>query len=335
MEILNKVKWWAMRNVLAKNHRMPKAVKKDKEDPRRYMAGTLKKDVLRENGDYSDIVSSPSWVNLKQNQFGLETMGCTGHGLLNTIRIIAKVKYGLDWVLSPRYQNKTAGTGPRGNSMITQLDNLRKVAGCVDYNDWPWTPNINTWEEYYSSIPAAIMKKGHDWIKQWTVNYEFVPMKKEAIKEALKYGPLYVSGFAWSFYNGYYRSWGSANHCFDAVLVDIDKEGAYIVHDSYEPFVKKLAPDYMFGAIYTVVLTKNTQYNLDYISSLMKRGLQYVLLVSPYKDYQPGVYKISADGITQEDVIKEINDEGVKSFSAKGILTGISANNFEKMIISK
>lgn len=285
------------------------------------------------DGDWSKILVADK----QQNKNGLETMDCTCFGLSNCLKMIAKVKWNEDWDLSERYMGKMCGTSPQGNSMTRVLDTTRKVAGVVNESDWPWTTE-RTWSSFYASVPRAIIQKGQEWTRKYLLTYEVVPMNKNAISAALKKAPLYVCGYAWALGNdGMYHSWGRANHCFSAVLLKVNDDGSYMIKDSYPDengsFYKTLAPDYLFGGIFAIYLDKNVQYNLDYINSLMKRGLQYVLLTQTFKDYAPGVYKITAEGITQENVMKDVNDAGVKSLSAQGILTGISSEDFSKMII--
>jgi hypothetical protein len=291
---------------------------------------------------HPDIKSDGDWSNVKtidkcQNRNGLETMDCTVFGLYSCLKAIAKFKWNEDWNLSERHGGKMCGTTRQGNNMTTVLDTIRKISGVVNESDWPWTTE-NTWEAFYSSIPKVIILKGQDWIKRYALNYEVVPMNKQAIASALKKAPLYVCGFAWAKGNdGMYHSWGRANHCFGGMLEKINTDGSYVIKDSYPnergSYYKTLAPDFLFGGILAIYLEKNTQYNLDYIESLMKRGLEYVLLVSPFKDFPAGAYKLNPLGITQEDVIREINDEGVKSFKEKGKLVGISSTDFSKLIV--
>lgn len=289
--------------------------------------------IIKPDGDWTKVQIKEKI----QNKNGCESMACVSFALSNILKYLAKVQWNEDWDLSERYMAKMTNTTTSGNSMTYVLDQVRKVCGVVNESEWPWTTE-STWASFYSSIPKNIIAKGQNWTKKYLLNYSVVVQNKQMMNEVLKRSPLYVCGYAWAKgSDGMYHSWGRANHCFDGVLIKINTDGSYVIKDSYPDengsYFKTLAPDYLFGAIFSLTLVKNIQYNLDYIESLLKRGLEYVLLVSPFKDYSAGVYRLNPDGITNQDVVQEINDEGVRSFKEKGKLVGINTTDFSKLLV--
>jgi len=323
------LKNWYLRNFVAVSNK-PVSKKKVAHGiiDTHYQFGAVKGNPINSTGDYSNYIPSTE----VQFDSKMDTMNCTCFGLSHVIETLDRVLWQLPAEYSPRYLGKMSGTSPQGNSMTNVLDNCRKICGMVNDSVWPFTQDMS-WDTYYASIPQSIIMQGHQWIQQYNLNYSVVSNNKQAIAEALKYSPLYVCGYAWALgKNGYYQSWGQANHCF--MLIGVDENGAYMVFDSYSPFIKKLDPTYLFGAVFSVTLAKNINYNLSNIQALIKRGLQYVLLVSPLPNFPAGVYKLNPLGITTQDVVKEINDEGVKSFEKQGKLVGISPTDFLKLLIT-
>jgi hypothetical protein len=123
---------------------------------------------------------------------------------------------------------------------------------------------------------------------------------------------------------------GKTNH---AVMVEDEKLSYLDISDSYWQEEKMYAKDKVFYLKGFIVKEKLMTI---FLQKLLKRGLKYILLIAPVtekeKTYPAGVYKISEQG-ADNNVDKQIlYDEGVRSLKDKGILIGISPDDFKKII---
>ena len=281
--------------------------------------------VLRPNSDWNDPA-----ILVEENQSSpiLESMSCASQGANHVIETIGMVMYSQPWRKSSRYIAKESGTTQQGNNMTTVLDTIRKSCGMVENASWPFTPDMD-WNAFYASIPVSVIEEGKKWLESYGIVYSVVQQNIGAITEALKYSPLYVCGYAWAQgQNGLYQSWGRANHCF--MLLNPQ----FYVLDTYSPFVKRLDPSYKFGAIFSISLTKKQPMN--FLQTLIKRGLQYVLLVAPTVinniPYGAGVYNISANGVVNDTTKQDVYDAGVNALEAQKKLVGIDVADFTRLI---
>lgn len=286
-------------------------------------ASPLNKKILQPNGDWSEYLPAPE----RQSGRNIETMACVSFSLLNVIETLFKRKYGLDKNFSDRFLAKMSGTGRNGNLQSTVIDTARK-SGLVNEEDYPSDFDTFNFSKYYEPIPEDVVAKARLFLNEYEIGYEAVTPTISAMREALKYSPLWVAGYAWYYSNGYYRSIGSPNHCF--VLYNIDQVYAYKkALDSYEPWLKKLSPD--FTIYYPKVVTlnkKGEQFNTAEIINLIKRGLKYIMRVQGKGE----IYEISTNGlkyISPEDW----NNINVQLSSDQKKLVGISEEYFQSLII--
>lgn len=164
-----------------------------------------------------------------------------------------------------------SGTTPQGNSLKAPIDAIRKN-GLIPAYMLPLDPNA-TWEQYMDKgrITQAMYDLAEEFLKRFTINYEQVDNKKFAA--ALQEDLLAVAGYAWPSPVGgiYPRTEGDFNHAFATVDPDID------ALDNYDPFIKKLAKDYLFFEWgYTLSITAQNPYPAETIALfdiLQKYGL--------------------------------------------------------------
>ena len=139
---------------------------KEREEDYKFGANKIKKQVLVEDGQWSEFAPE---TEMQCGRY-IETMGCTGYGLMNIFEFLSKVLFKEDWNKSDRYTNKMTNTSKRGNSMINVLDITRKKAGVVDEELYSWDRyNFKSWDEYYQEIPKKIKDIGKKWLEKYKV----------------------------------------------------------------------------------------------------------------------------------------------------------------------
>lgn len=297
----------------------------EKLKPEDYIFGgltSLNKKILQPDGQWTDYLPTDE----RQSGRMIESMACTCFSLLNVIEMLAKRKGYGDWNKSDRFTAKLSGTGENGNLQNRVLDSVRKNNGSVDEEIWPSKINEFNWSQFYSLIPQDIQKKGMTFINDFELGYEAVWSTANALKEALKYSPLYIAGFAWSNNGGLYRSYGSPNHAF--TLVGYVEGQYWLAYDSYEPFLKKLAWDYKI--YYPKVITLNRvgeKFNMGEIANLMKRGFQYIIL--PQKAGE--IYELTSEGLKYISP-DDWNTLAVQISADQKKLIGVSNEFYDKLI---
>ncbi|MBX4188167.1 MAG: hypothetical protein KW793_03470 [Candidatus Doudnabacteria bacterium] len=224
--------------------------------------GNLSAEVLMPNGHGWDEYLPLAEV---QSRGSLETSCCSAYGTLNCIEAIGKKKYGASFQnnLSERYLSIMAGMDGNGGFPHLIAETLRKESGAIPEVFLPFTDKITTLNQYFSPKPMSysLFKVGRHWLTKYTVGHEWVFMggtiteKQTKMKEALKYSPLGVAGYAWSLHtDGKYYHDGPDIHWFQ--IYDF-KEGEYwLANDTYFPFVKKLDWNYDFGYCKRYSLTR-------------------------------------------------------------------------------
>lgn len=213
-------------------------LKLDKQEPQDYVFGAvLPTEILQQDGDWSDHLPVKEFQNLN----GVEPYACVSYTLLNCVEILIKRKYGVEKNYSERFLAAISGTKEGGNSPKTVAEFLRKI-GVVPQEIWPFDTSIDTFEKFYSPVPAKIYQIAEEFRKEFDFKYEFVPSNHTSITRALKSSPLLISVSAW-FENDkgqFYRPDGMTdNH---ATTLFVEKEGEYMrVFDSYDrPVIKDI-----------------------------------------------------------------------------------------------
>ena len=294
--------------------------------PEDYIFGgltSLTKKILQPSGQWLDFLPSEE----KQQGRRVETMACTCFSCLNVLEMLAKKRDFGDWNKSDRFTAKLSGTSYNGNLQSRVLDSVRKVNGSVDESLWPANIDEFSWSEFYATVPKAIQDKGLIFVNDYEVGFEAVWSTANALKEALKYSPLYVAGFAWAESGGLYRSYGSANHAFTLVGY---KDGEYwLAFDSYFPYIKKLAWNYSICFPKVITLNKRgASYNANEIKNLMNRGLAYIMRVMAAGE----IYKLDTDKLTYISP-EEWNNLNVELSADQKKLVGVSEEFFNRLLI--
>ncbi len=228
-------------------------------NPRDWRAGGVSgavKQVLRESGNYHDVLPVAEY----QRGVYFDTMACVTFSALNCLEILAKVK-GLAWNKSDRFTAKQSGTTKTGNYLSVVADSIR-TQGVVDEPIWPYPRTqikpVFDWDDYYAPILTSIQAMGCDWLKGYEVRWEWQNASK--LREALKYGPVQVTVYAWPEpqADGLYSDEGNTlrNHAVTLVSATAER---YEIFDHYNNTTKYLVPDYRFGASLQFYLTPKNE----------------------------------------------------------------------------
>lgn len=246
-------------------------------------ASPIQKEILMKDGQWKSFFPQ---YEIQKGRF-FDSMGCVSFSLLNGFEILAKAKFDETWNKSDRYLAKMSGTTRRGNSLRKVADAARHY-GIVQEKEWPWDKDMFDWCLFYKEIPNQTIETGRKWLERYTFEYEAVPINKTLIKEALKYSPLWVSGFAWAFSRGKYRSYGRPNHAF--LLVGYINGQGWLAFDTYPPYEKLLAWDFQFGTVKQISLQKKQVAN-KMLAKFLDREYEYIIL--PLKNGE--LYKITPE----------------------------------------
>lgn len=210
------------------------------------------KTVLREDGQYLDFLPTRE---LQHN--GFDSMACVSFSALNCLEMIHRVN-GLPVNYSDRFLAKMSGTTPQGNYLTMVAETIRRE-GLVIEDLWPFSfgSDIRTWEAFYADIPQEVRDRAKDWLTGW--NYAWERVGKNDLKDALRYGPVQVTVYAWPRpVNGLYTDGGNTKRNHAVALVGY-KEGEYwTIFDHYDKTVKNLVWDYDFGTHIQFSLTPKT-----------------------------------------------------------------------------
>jgi len=283
-------------------------------------ANLVEKTVLQEDGQWTRFLPEDEL----QRGMNVETMGCTGFGLLNVVEMLYKRLFDISANKSDRYTNRMSGTGRSGNSLSRVLESVRKNHGTVPEADWTWDRDTFTWDDYYSNVPAFIQEEGKEWLEEYVIAYERVPNSKQLLMASLKFSPLYVAGYAWYEKNGLYQSYGDANHAF--TIVGYVEGSHWLAYDSYSPHIKKLAWDFNIPYAYVVSLKRKSDFNLEEIRKLIGKGIRYIM--RPLSHGQ--MYELTKEGLKQLSS-DEARDLGIKTLAADKTLLGIPEEYYDKL----
>src|SRR3990167_9295007 len=184
----------------------------------------------------------------------LETYNCTAFGTTNALEILHKKKFGEDTNNSDRFLGIAAGTFPPGNSPHAIAQAVRH-SGLISEDMLPFTDNLITPEMYFSFLGANQQDceaEGKNWLTRFSFGHEWVLQggenqkdRENRLKTALQYSPVGIAVFAWAEQNGLYISQGSPNHW--VCLFGYEESEYWLIFDSYDAGIKKLALDFTFG----------------------------------------------------------------------------------------
>ena len=293
-----------------------------KDDDWVFGASPLIKKVLQPDGQWTKFLPEDE----KQQGYRVETMACTVFSFLNVLEMLAKRKEFGDWNKSDRFTAKLSGVSYNGNTQSRVMDSVRKLYGTVD--EWVWPSNIDifNWSQFYSVIPSDIQAKGFTFLNDYEVRYEAILTNASALKEGLKYSPIYLAGYAWAESLGLYRSWGNSNHAF--TLVGYVDGSHWLAYDSYSPYLKKLAWNYQFYYPKLITLDKRgEQYNVNEVRKLIQRGWKYIIRAKSSGQ----IYELKTEGLKYISP-QEWNKIAVQYASEQKILEGINEIDFNRLL---
>lgn len=227
-----------------------------------------------------------------QSRPDLETCNCTAYNTLSSIEILIRRLFGTQPDFSERFVGIMAGTRPPGNSPHTACEAIRRY-GLIEESLLPFNDSIHSILEYYSPDPMTeeLLARGQEWLSFFDFGHEWVwadgsdlPTKQSALKEALKYSPVSLSTYAWV-WNAqgiYIKAHGLTDNHW-TTCVDY-KEGEYwLILDSYDPFLKKVAWDTDFTQAKRFHLAKKDPVveakKFSILTKLVEVLTQYVPLV--------------------------------------------------------
>lgn len=216
-----------------------------------------------------------------------DSYSCVSFASLKALNYYFKVVYNIELDLSEMFTAVMSGTIPgRGNTVRNVLESIRKD-GFVEEFFYPFT-EATTKAQFFTPPPLTIKTRAKGKLQYWQINWEWVDsstdVSHETIKDALKYSPVIVTGYAWTAQDGvYYDNNRQANHCF--LVVDYDEQGRLIADDSYptdwqyddnssrDEFYKTLDKNFRLWSAHKITVTpilKKNKTLLEKIKSMFK-----------------------------------------------------------------
>jgi len=237
-------------------------------EPNHYTLGAVAPELLQPDGQWT------KYLPRKEDQLrnGVETSACTIFGTLNALEMLHKRKYNKEPNYSERYGSQVCGVTEIGASPHHVIEIIRMYAGTVAESVLPFSKSISTWQEYNSGVTLMHRLKGLLWLMEYEVAHEWV-LTGDAdtatlLKGALRLSPLGVAVQAWKNQGGYYVRNGADNHW--CTLVGYKDKDYWIVFDSYDAHLKKLAWDYGFTRAKRYSLNKRKTYTSKAIARALR-----------------------------------------------------------------
>ena len=217
----------------------------------------------------------------RQFNANFDTYSCVTFASLKALSYYFKVKLGIDYNFSEMFTSSMSGTIPgQGNSVRNVLECAR-TKGFLFELEYPFTP-ATTQDKFFSSPSLVLRTTAKGRLQRWKISWEALStvqnVSHEQIKEALKYSPVIVTGYAWASYlgTGVYKDYNNqANHCF--LIVDYDNtkpDWDLLADDSYpqdtgdgvdQPaeYLKKLAKDFRIWSAHKITVEEITTPQTD------------------------------------------------------------------------
>lgn len=194
-------------------------------------------EVLQQNHQWRSFI--PDYEAQSNKQF--DTSACVTYSALNCIETLLKRKYDQKINFSDRYTAVLSGTKPGvGNYFSNVAESLRRLHGAVDEVSCPFLSTMTT-DDYYAPISQVLQEEGHNFSKEFTIQYEYVPDDAESLWDALQFSPVQVAFSAYGNEVGgvIQRTESNGNH---AVMLYGGEYGKYFeIYDHYTKCFKKLA----------------------------------------------------------------------------------------------
>ena len=239
-----------------------------KECPEQFLGGTLPVQITRPLGDWFnvkitgevqsfrlfDAMSCVSGAETNSEEKQIENFRENGVRIDGVEYIIDEDKI-KDWLdengrvnLSERFLARTSGTTKTGNNPMKVLD-TRDDYGLPPESMWPLKPfieNAFNWNEYYKTIPQAVVDKAKIWEEYFKTRYERITdVSHENFRFVLKQCPIF---WATATCSGWQTSpivqscTGTPNHM--TICEGLEWLKYKWDYDTYNPFDKKLAWNY-------------------------------------------------------------------------------------------
>lgn len=260
------------------------------------LVGSLPYEIRNQSGDWTDYLPSTE----RQSNRNTDTMACVTYSLLNVIETQIKFLSGKDSNYSDRWLAKMSGTTTTGNYLWKVADTVR-LKGLVPQELWP-EPADYTWDSYYSDIPLEIQSKGLEFLKNWTIAYEWIELTPESLLKHLKHAPLQVV------------IPGHAIECFSFY-----EPGDVVRYfDTYDPFYKSSNLSHLSDALKVVLIRKepmrlvNDSGTVYIVGEKGKIGLADEGLYTALKEITTEETG-STTGLTQTKVIESVDAFQIKS----------------------
>src|SRR3990167_2152318 len=148
---------------------------------------------------YKEILLSGNWDQFLppgewQKSDNGDSMSCVSFGSINNIETQELQQTEKQTNYSDRFLAKMSGTTPEGNYLWKVADTIRQY-GLVAESSYP-APEKYTWSEYHAEIPELLLSElkaeGQEWLKKWSISYEWVATDKESLIRHLKHAPIIV-----------------------------------------------------------------------------------------------------------------------------------------------
>jgi hypothetical protein len=165
-------------------------------DPQQWLfgSGNIQATPIRSDRQWIDWL--PEFEDQLRN--GFDPLSCASYGSLNLIEIYLRAVFGVERNYSDRWLAYRTDTEEKhGNDPHLVLEFLR-TAGDVPEQQWPLTPEIDSFEKYYAMPPYMLEPLALQLIKEWDLTHETVRQGsyaalQDAMWDALQYSPLGVS----------------------------------------------------------------------------------------------------------------------------------------------
>lgn len=184
-----------------------------------------------------------------QNENGWEPYDCVTEATINCVETLEKQQYGTNSGWARRFLAKNSGTDLRqGNDPQTVSECLRKF-GCTLTTDYPF--NIATFDLFYQALTQALKTLAIGTFAKFSYGHSWVNANPADMMAALQYSPLSAAGYAWEQdpQTGYYITPQGSQPEHDFMVYGFEPNNYWKVRDSYYPFEKKLAWNYVFTGV--------------------------------------------------------------------------------------
>jgi len=220
--------------------------------------------------DYMNCVSQAGHNSLETQLNRLTGQNLMPQGLLNIAKTMGWIDDEGHWNFNDCFTAKMAGTSHRGLTMPKFWDCVRHN-GLLGEGDWHKTSDNLKWDDYYIEIPQELKNRALEFLKWFTIEYEWLwdsppSVNYNLLEKNLKQAPIHVATATcspWS-YNVVPSCGASASH---ATMVFNNVKDYIEDFDTYEPFKKKLAPNYVIHqAMKGVVRPKTFSINISQVA---------------------------------------------------------------------